>query len=292
MKIKSLLLLTLFAFFAWVGPSTKAATILANDNFTLSSGTNVGSVINTQASGTGTYQTIQGSNGMTVTTSGSFGSGNILGLGSNSNTYYRAFNGASAFSLASLATGETLKMSFNVFFTAGTIIADNFSFGFVNTTANSGAGYSVLYVNADLAGDTPSARASEFRYRSNSYNMSDNIASTIIGTSFTEPVTQTNTSYLFQLEVTKLAVDSYKIDYYRDATLVQSLTQNSGGFVTDAASQNITGIAFRYASLPGITTYMDNVSVTLVPEPHSMALLAFGAVALLLRRPGRQAMLK
>lgn len=104
------------------------AAVLVDDNFTNSSGSNVGTVNNTESVGVGTYTTIQGTTGMTVTTISGFGTGNVLSLANNTNTYYRPFDGAVTLSLDDLAAGESLSMSFNIRFDGGTFAAaQNFS---------------------------------------------------------------------------------------------------------------------------------------------------------------------
>ena len=110
---------------------------LANDNFTLSSGSNATTANSTESAGVGQYMVIQGAglnmnvvNGSTLTPA--FGNGNVLALGNSTstNTFFRAFNGAASLSLNSLATNQTLRLSFDVAFDGATLAAaQNFSFG-------------------------------------------------------------------------------------------------------------------------------------------------------------------
>jgi len=241
---------------------------LANDNFTLSNGTGVGTVSDASSSGVGTYSTIQGTNGMSVTTQSGFGSGNVLSLAINSNTYYRAFDTA-GFTLNSLSVGETLSLSYSIRFSGtpdGT--AKNFSFGFVNNSSPN----SIIYANVDLA--TTGAADSEFRYRSGSFNMSD--TGLIAGTSFAATALAASTNYTFGLNVTKTAT-GFDISYLRDgSTIGTSSLLSSSTWATAMGGVTMTGIALRYSSTPNVTTYIDNVSVTTfsaVPEPSTFALI-------------------
>lgn len=260
------------------------AATLASDNFTLSSGTNTGTVSNTSSSGIGTYTTIQGTTGMSVVNGATlptqpFGSGNVLSLGNNTNTYYRAFNGASTLTLGSLTEDQTLSLSFDIR-VAGTVStsAQNFSFGFVNTASTVN---SVLYANVNLNGGT-----SEFRYRASSFNMSD-AGTQLPGTAFwTDAKVISTNSYNFQLDVTKQSNGSYLIEYYRNDSLLGSTTEAGNSvWATAMAGVDITGVAFRHSQLPGLTTYLDNVSVSVstIPEPSTYAFLGgVGALGLAL----------
>lgn len=256
------------------------AAVLVNDNFTNSSGTNVGTVNNTQAAGVGTYSTIQpgAGTGMSVTTVSGFGSGNVLGFANNNNTYYRGFNGSTTMTLNSLAVNESLSLSFAIRFDGSFSGADNFSFGFVGQSpANS-----VLYSNLDLSAS--GGYASEFRYRAGSFNMSDTTGTVVVGSGWTEPATVSTTAYNFELSVTKLAGGAFSIEYFRNGALTGSANVASGsGFVTAMGDTTISGIAFRHSNLPNVLTYIDNVSVVTVPEP-SVALLMLGGLGLVFLR--------
>jgi len=263
--------------------STHAA--LANDNFTLSVGSNATTVNSTESAGVGQYMVIQGAglnmnvvDGSTLTPA--FGSGNVLALGNSTstNTFFRAFNGASTFSLNSLATNETLDLSFDITFDGATLAAaQNLSFGLVNYSSP----VSIIYANVDLSS---AALASEFRYRTGSYNMSS--AGPTVGTAWTEsPTVLTNTSYRFDFAVTKDGGGNFIVAYSRNGTTVSSQTLLSNStWGTTMAGLNIQGVAFRQCTTPGVFTYIDNVLVT-VPEPTTVALsLAAGAGLLLFLR--------
>jgi len=242
----------------------------------------VGTVNNTEASGVGTYSTIQGTNGMSVVSGGSlspaFGSGNALSLANNTNTYYRAFNGGSAFTLNSLSVNETLKMSFAIRFDGSFAGADNFSFGFVNFASPD----SILYANVDLSAS--GGLSSEFRYRDGSFNMSDAGGSAIVGSTWTQPSTTTTTSYSFDLSVTKLST-GFLLEYSRDGSLLgNSTVLNSSTWATTMAGTSISGIAIRHSNTPNVVTYLDNVYVATVPEPGTVAMLALGLGVVLFRR--------
>lgn len=251
------------------------AAVLVDDNFTNSSGSNVGTVSNTESVGVGTYTTIQGTTGMTVTTISGFGTGNVLSLANNTNTYYRPFDGAVTLSLDDLAAGESLSMSFNIRFDGGTFAAaQNFSFGFVNqSTPNS-----ILYANVNL-----NAGGSEFRERSGSFNMSD--AGSQVGSSWTQPTTVSTTSYTYGLSVTRQGSD-YLVSYSLNGASIAGSSQTFTAAQLAMEGTDITGIAFRHSQTPGVITYLDNVMVSTVPEPAGavLALAGLGMVALQRRR--------
>ena len=256
--------------------------VLVNDNFTLSSGSSVSTINNAQSAGVGTYSTVQGLplTSMTITTLGGFGSGNVLRMANGAQTYYRAFNGASTLTLNSLAVDQTLQLSFNIRFDGTFAGADNFGFGFVNFSSPN----SILYANLDLS--AVGGVLSEFRYRPASYNMSDNIASVLVGSSFTEPATVDDANYTMMMNATKQADGGFLIQYYRNGNLIGATSQTvASAFVTAMGNTAISGIAFRHANTPSVLTYIDNVSVTTfggpaVPEPTTAALL-LGAAGLL-----------
>ncbi len=256
--------------------SVRAATLLASDNFTLSSGTNVGTVNNTESAGVGTYTVIQPAgttNGMSVTTLSGFGSGNVLSLANNTYTYYRAFDGGSTLTLNSLLANQTLKFTFNIRFDGGFNGADNFSFGFVNNTTSLN---SIFYANLDLS--ATGGTTSEFKYRTGSANMSDAGTTISPNGTWTEASATSTTSYTMELAVTKLSSGSFLLEYYRNGTLYgNSTVAGSNSLLTSEGSVAITGIAFRHSQTPGLVTYLDDVSVQVVPEP-SAAFLMLGAI--------------
>lgn len=252
--------------------ATAQTTILGIDDFTNAAGTGVGVVNNTQSIGVGTYTTILGTGGMSVTTLSGFGSGNVLALANNSNTYYRAFNDATSFTLNSLQTSYKLSISFDIQF-GGTNFtsAQNFGIGFLNQSSPN----SIAYANLNLNSGT-----SQFRYRAGSFNMSDSIESTIIST-FSQPATSGSTNYNFEFSITKLA-NGFLLEYLRDGVVIGSSTQlSNSAFATNMGNVAISGIGFRYASNPGFTTYLDNVNVVLVPEPSTIAMMGLVALGVL-----------
>ena len=265
-----------------VGSQSARAAWLVNDNFTNSIGSNSTTVNSTESVGTGQYMVIQGAGlNMNVVDGGSltpaFGSGNVLALGNSTstNTFFRAFNYGSTFSLNSLAANETLDLSFDVTFDGATLAgAQNFSFGLVNYSSP----VSIIFANVDLSS---AALASEFRYRTGSYNMSS--AGPTVGTAWTEsPTVLTNTSYRFDFAVTKDNSGNFIVSYSRDGTTVSSQTLLSNStWGTTMAGLNIQGVAFRQCTPPGVFSYIDNVFLT-VPEPTSIALLLAGAASLML----------
>lgn len=231
------------------------ATTLASDNFTLSSGTNLAMITDTESSGVGIYSVIQGTNttALSITNITGFGTGNVLRWPGGGETYYRAFNSDTTLTLNNLATGETLRLAFDIRFAGFFSSADNFSFGFVGTSVPN----SIAYANLDL--NSGGGYASEFRYRTNSFNMSDNIASAIIGNTFTEPASVSGTGYTMKLEVTRLT-NGFRLDYHRDGSLTGTTTGlTATAFVTTMSTATISGIAFR--GVVGLTTYIDNLLV-------------------------------
>lgn len=256
------------------------ADLLAADNFTGSSGTGVGSVANTESTGVGTYTTIQGVNGMSVTTVSGFGNGNVLSLANGTQTYYRPFDGAATLTLNSLTAGQKLSLSYTARFDGSFGGADNFSFGFVNF----GSPNSILYANVDLS--ATGGTASEFRYRTGSFNMSD--AGLAFGSVFTNPTSVSTTSYQLELSVTRQVDNAYLIEYLRDGVLYGSTTQTNGStFANAVAGLAITGVAFRHSQTPGVVSYLDDVTVAVVPEPFTSLLFLGGGALLIGARRGR-----
>ncbi len=249
------------------------------DNFTLASGTGVATVNNTESSGVGTYSTIQGANGMSVTTVSGFGDGNVLSLANGTQTYYRQFDGATTLTLNSLLEHQTLRLAFDVRFNGSFAGADNFSFGFIDDSpANS-----VLYANVDLS--SSGGTLSELRYRTGSFNMSDAAGSTIFGSPFTEPSTVSGQAYLLQLDITKQTDGGFLVEYFRDGLLAGSTLQGtSSNFTTTAGGLAISGIAFRHSQTPNVVTYLDNVTVAVIPEPLTGIFFLGGGAMLAYRR--------
>lgn len=231
---------------------TARATTLASDNFTLAVGTNLSTMTDTESAGVGTYTVIQGTptTALSVTNFAGFGNGNVLRWPGGGQTYYRAFNGGASFALNNLATDETLRLSFDIRFAGSLNGADNFSFGFISFPQPT----SIAYANLDLY-DAGTGLNSDFRYRSSSFNLSENGSQ--INNTFTEPATVVGTGYAMKLEVTRLAT-GFRLDYYRDNALVGSTTGlTASAFVTAVGGTNITGIAFR--GIATATIYIDNL---------------------------------
>lgn len=241
---------------AFAGPSARADTTLASDNFTLSVGTNLSTMANTEAAGVGTYSVIQGSptTALSVTniTALGFGDGNVLRWPGGGQTYYRAFNGAATLRLNDLSIGEILRLTYDLRFAGNLTSADNFSFGFVNVPQPT----SIVYANLDLY-DAGTGLNSEFRYRTESFNEGD--LGSQINSTFTEPALALATGYAMKMEVTRLS-NGFRLDYYRGGTLVGTTTGITASvFVTKVANSNITGVAFR--GIPLAVTYLDNLQV-------------------------------
>ena len=244
----------------------------------------------TESAGVGQYIVIQGA-GMCMnlvdggTLTPAFGNGNVLELGNSTstNTFFRAFNGAAKFSLNSLTANQPLKMSFDVTFDGSTLAAaQNFSFGFVNYSSP----VTILCANLDLSS---AALGSEFRYRTGSYNMSS--AGPILNTAWTEsPTVLVNTTYRFDLSVTKNDSGNFIVDYSRDGISVSNQTLlASSTWGATMAGLDIQGVAFRQCTVPNVHTYIDNVSVSSIPEPGAAMLSLAGSslVLVLMRRRNR-----
>lgn len=232
------------------------ATTLASDNFTLSVGTNLATMTDTESAGVGTYTVIQGTptNALSATniTALGFGDGNVLRWPGGGQTYYRAFNGATTLKLNDLSTGETLRLAFDIRFAGGLNNADNFSFGFICFPQPT----SVIYANLDLF-DGGSGLDSEFRYRSGSFNLAD--LGTQINSTFIEPATAVGVGYAMKLEVTRLT-NGFLLGSYRDGVRAGATTAlTASAFVTAMGNTNITGIAFR--GITPATVYIDNLLV-------------------------------
>ncbi len=264
------------------------ANYLANDNFTLSSGFDVTTLTNTESAGVGKYMVIQGAGSNMYVVSGAsvtpaFGSGNVLKLGDSksTDTFFRQFNGAATnFSLSSLSVNQKLDLTFDVQFNGGTLAsAQNFSFGLVNYSSP----VSIIFANVDLSS---AALASEFRYRTGSYNMSS--AGPTVGTAWTEsPTVLTNTSYTLGFSVTKDESNNFIVAYSRNGTTVSSQTLlSTSTWGTTMAGLNIQGVAFRQCTVPNVETYIDNVLVS-IPEPTTGMLLLLGCGGTMLLRRWR-----
>lgn len=232
------------------------ATMLADDNFTLSVGTNLSTITDAESSGVGTYLVIQGTptNNLTVTniTALGFGNGNVLKWEGGGQTYYRPFNGGSTFTLNNLATGETLRVSFDIRFAGSLASGDNFSFGFVHRDVPSN---SIVYANLDL--NSGGGYVSEFRYRTGTYNMSD--LGVQINSTFTDVATVSGTGYNMELAVTRLT-NGFRLAYSRDGSLVGTTTGlTASAFVTAVGNLAMSGIAFR--GIVGAATYLDDLQI-------------------------------
>jgi len=232
------------------------ATMLADDNFTLSVGTNLSTITDAESAGVGTYLVIQGTptNNLTVTniTALGFGNGNVLKWEGGGQTYYRPFNGGSTFTLNNLATGETLRVSFDIRFAGSLASGDNFSFGFVHRDVPSN---SIVYANLDL--NSGGGYFSEFRYRTGTYNMSDLGAQ--INSTFTDVATVSGTGYNMELAVTRLT-NGFRLAYSRDGSLVGTTTGlTASAFVTAVGNLAMSGIAFR--GIVGAATYLDDLQI-------------------------------
>ncbi|RYD30007.1 MAG: hypothetical protein EOP87_17315 [Verrucomicrobiaceae bacterium] len=191
--------------------SVAHGAVLIDDNFTNSSGASV-NMGNTQAVGVGTYENIQGNNdNLTITTVSGFGSGNVLQIGNNANTYFRAFNGGSSVKLSALTTGQTLTMSFD-FRTTGDTNAQNFGFGFLNSDS------AIAFVNLDARSTTP---ISEFKYRPSpgGFNMSTGGTSISTWTDVITPSANNN----IEFSITRTEV-GYLLRYLLDGTEISSTT--------------------------------------------------------------------
>ncbi len=248
---------------------------LASDDFTSSVGVNTGVVNDAEGPGAGTYTTIFGSHGMSVVTLGGFGIGNVLSLTNANWCYYRPFNGATNFTLNSMATGHTFSLWFSIRMVGNLTSggADNFSVGFVGDSSSN----SIVYANLDLS--SAGGTVSEFRYRTGSALMSD--AGLIVGGyTWTEPSTVSQSNYTMQLTVTR-QTNGFTLGYFRDGVLAGATTQTNGStWVAAVGNLSISGIAFRHAQVPSAVTYLDNVNVA-APAEQSIPTLSEWAMILL-----------
>jgi len=246
---------------------TSGATVLVSDNFTNSTGTNASTVGSTEAPNVGGYKrTYTGTQSYyTIQTVSGFGSGNVLTLGNGDSTHVRAITTSSAFSLSSLSTGSVLSLSFDMRLsgTFATTGSRQFSFGFLNTPDNPS---SIAY---GLVGEA----TGQFRLRATSSNMSTAVGEggAQIGDNFNSGLV-TDTNYNLKLAITKIGDTSYFLQYFQNGTEIASTTSD----LAATAANDINAIGFRWSSAPGVTTHLDNVTVELIPEPSSVALIAAG----------------
>lgn len=264
------------------------AVVFANDNFTNSSGSGLSSIINTESVGVGVFATAYGAGASyAVTTVPGFGSGNVLRLANIDNNNYRAFNNSATLALNNLGVNESLRLTFDVRFENYPESGNNFSFGFVSSSP----AQSIGYANIDL---NENATASEFMYRTSSFNMAD------IGTTLGSPFTSTNlsadTNYTMGFSITKNSAGHFEFSYSLNGVVQSSQTflSNSTWALSQAgAGTAITGVSFRHSQTPGTVTYLDNVLVetVMVPETGTSALAAtaLGMLTLARRRTRRLA---
>ena len=257
--------------FLLAGCATSGAAILVADNFTNSTGTGASTVNNTQATGTGTYSRLYPGtiSSYTIETVTGFGSGNVLTLGDGDSTHARTLNSSTVFSLGSLSTGSVLSLSFDIRFT-GTFAASGtrqFSFGFINRTSATQSSIAYGMVGQDTG---------SFRLRASSFNMSTSgtDGGMQIGASTFNTGLVTDTNYNLKLAITKTGDTSYLLQYFQNGTEIGSTTSD----LASTAGLDINAIGFRWSSPPGVTTHLDNVTVELIPEPSSAALMAAGVL--------------
>lgn len=258
------------------------AVTLVSDNFTNSTGSGATSINNTEALGVGSYNRIYTGTSSTYTIQPvtNFGDGNAMTLGDGDSTHARSFNDGASFSLSSLNSGDVLSLGFDIRF-SGTFNTGEgsrqFSFGFINRTAATQSSIAYAIVGTETG---------QFRRRTESFNMSttSNNGGVQIGDNFDTGLT-TDISYNFQLSITKTSDTNYLLQYFLDGDEIASANSN----LAATAEIDINAIGFRWSTPPGVDTHIDNVLVTLVPEPSSLILAGTGllSAAFLRRRPTR-----
>ena len=261
---------------------TAFAATYASDNYTDATVPTGGATVsNAESTGVGSYRRLyDGGSVYSVGTVDGFGSGNVLTLSNGSSTHSRALNSSTAFSLASLAVGDVVSMSFDMRLTGTLTAGRSFSFGFLNE-AGSGTQSSIAY---GMVGET----GGEFRRRDTSWNMSttSNNGGGRIGDAFTGGGLAVDTNYNLGISITKEGENSYTLRYVQNGTTIATVLSNP---LTSTAGKDITGIGFRWSETPGVVTHIDNVLVTVdaVPEASSAALVMAAGMAGLLRRRRR-----
>lgn len=261
------------------------AISLANDNFTLSNGTNASSISNTEASGVGTYVLTQNSDALSVVNPSFFGSSNALQTNQGTFVSYRAFNEDSTLTLNSLNTGESIILNFDVGFNANP--NNSLSFGFVNQAGDIN---SIAYASISLL-DTNTSKG--FMYRPGSTAMGSGLGTVIADDRWSESDIAPLVSYNFELEIQKESDGGFTLSYRRDRSPIHSLTVTSSDtWATTMGGVDITGVSFRNESgAAGSDMVIDNLTVVVVPEAGTYALMVTGfcgIVAFWMRRRTRR----
>ncbi|MDR1191639.1 MAG: PEP-CTERM sorting domain-containing protein [Verrucomicrobiales bacterium] len=286
--------------------TASAATVvnglLINDSFTDASvsGNDNARVVTV---GSGTYLSInQGPAQGTTLVSGypnvlasSYYGHNTLQFGNNTATIYRAFDSSVAsFSLNDLAIGQGLSINMSMVFgnSSGLTLSNTalFDFGFLSFSNDAVENdYSIVYAETHLSGGN-----STLRYRTDRPYMSK--TGSLVGQSkswseeghlFTTYNEAATTVYDFSFTITKTATSNFLFEYVCSNGSQYSINTSLNTNMSNAA---ITGIGLRASdSVFGASALIDYITVSVIPEPGTVALLGVGALTLtvaLLRRRG------
>ncbi|MDR1190376.1 MAG: PEP-CTERM sorting domain-containing protein [Verrucomicrobiales bacterium] len=269
------------------------AQVLVNDSFSNAivegSGTDSKVTSNSGSEYISIYGT--GNSPAVYNASASFGNNTMQVIGDGGIVYravdFSPYTSDGIFTLNSLSTGQTISISLSVAFgnnPDGKLTDGNteFDFGFIryndpSTTrpANDDPAdnTSVLYVRQDTAKKT---NATKIDYRTGFVHMGG-------GTnlkSITDVVLNAATAYTLTLNVTKNDLGTFDITYLRDDVSV-SVFPDFTHALTATKDLEITGIGFRFPAATNFSALIDNVTVSIIPEPSAVALLGLGAVVLL-----------
>lgn len=84
--------------------------------------------------------------------------------------------------------------------------------------------------------------------------------------------------------VTILADDNFTLSSGTNTSPINNTQSSASAFATTMGGVDITGIAFRHGVTPGAITYIDNLTVSVVPEPSAALLLSVGLASHCLAR--------
>jgi hypothetical protein len=199
----------------------------------------------------------------------------------------------------SLLEGETIRLTFDVSFSGGSFSTSGnaFRFSLFNSggnrvsqdfagTSEAGIAFGTTFsgwrgYEATLPVNTTANATADFILRErtgsgNGLNTSGNWT-TLAGSTVAEPLFAASTTYSGVLEITRVPTG---------AEVRAGIANVFTPAVIDTASPFLSFDTVQFFSLDSLShdITLDNIQVSVVPEPSSAAVVAFGAVALLLRR--------
>lgn len=288
--------------------SVGAQTSYINDNFTgaSTSGSGTGSTV-TGAPGawsvyaanapTGNYFDGTGNGTITLRATTTNNAGSSAAATGSTAVAYRGFDSAQTFTLESLSVGQSLVISFTMSIgsiTANTVTAANaggFSFGLLTNGATTGNN-SVFYAQFETSSNAANALVSFKTRPTSGYMANPASGATTLGSTATATRASLTGTFNYTLELIKDSTGNlFDISLKQGSTVLLSQNDTDLGSV---AGTTIGGLGFRNfgsgSSQQFVTSglTLDNVTVSVIPEPSSIALLAglgaLGAVACRRRR--------